>query len=226
VAEHLRALVFQDGLTEGDQLPSQADIADELGVSRLIVREATRILEAQGLVHAEQGRRLTVARPNGRHLGDLFDLFVRSDQRALFELLEVRAALELHSVKLAAENATATDVSRMRSAIDLLGAASSSRRNLEAQADNDGAFHEAVAAATRNRVMLMLIEALASPLRELRVQSLKGTWDRAGSLESVIEGHEAIAQGIADRDPDAAGKAMAEHLGYTLVDLRGGPPKT
>src|SRR5262249_24279542 len=96
VAEHLQALIFHGGLAEGDELPSQSEIAQEFGVSRLVVREATRVLEAQGLVQVEQGRRLTVRRPDARQLGDLFSLMVRSDEGALLELLEVRQALELH----------------------------------------------------------------------------------------------------------------------------------
>jgi len=47
VAEHLRTLIFERGMVEGDKLPSQAQLAETLGVSRLVVREATRVLEAK-----------------------------------------------------------------------------------------------------------------------------------------------------------------------------------
>lgn len=224
VAEHLETLIFEQGLSQGDELPSQAEIADTLGVSRLVVREATRVLEAQGLILAEQGRKLTVARPDARQLGVLFSHMVRSDETGLLDLLEVRRALELHFARLAAEHATHQDIDAMRAAIEVLRTVAGTR-NVQAQADADGAFHEALAVASANRFMSMLTQALASPLRELRIRSLKGTWTRAASLSDVVAGHEAILDRIVARDPDGAVKAMASHLSDTWLDLQVEPQK-
>lgn len=218
VVEHLQALIFERGLTEGDELPSQAELAATLGVSRLVVREATRTLEAQGLVRAEQGRKLTVGRPDARQLGQLFSLMVRSNEAALLELLEVRRALELHFARLAAENATTADIQAMQRAIDDLR--STSARSIQAQADADGAFHEALANAAANRFMPMLNEALQDSLRELRIRSLKGSWARLGSLDHVIRGHEAILACVVNRDAEGVVRAMTAHLADTWVDLQ------
>src|SRR5207253_4686462 len=101
VIEQLEALIF-GGLEPGEALPSEGKLAQALGVSRLTVREATRALEARGLLEIRQGRRPTVAAPNGTLVGEFFKIAVRRDTRALLELLDVRRALEVHIAALAA----------------------------------------------------------------------------------------------------------------------------
>ena len=214
VVEHLQSLIVQEGVTEGDPLPSQVALAETLGVSQIVVREATRILEAQGLVHAEHGRRLTVGRPDARQLGELFSLIVCSDEAALLEPLEVRRALELYFVRMAAERATPDDVASMREASAALRGAA--KADDEAQAAADGSFHRSVAAGSGSRVLAMLLDALEPSLQRLRIRSLEGTWARLGSLDEVAEGHEAVVA----RGPDGAVAEMSMHLGRTSADLR------
>src|ERR1041385_6731898 len=104
VIERLENLV-SDRLQPGDTLPSEGKLAQEIGVSRLTLREATRALQARGLLEISQGRRPTVAVPNGALIGDFFKIAVRRDPRALLDLLEVRRALEVHIATLAAKRA-------------------------------------------------------------------------------------------------------------------------
>src|SRR5712691_7750558 len=78
VIERLEGLIF--GLEPGEALPSEGKLAEALAVSRLTVREATRTLEARGLLEISQGRRPTVAAPNGSLVGDFFEIAVRRDQ--------------------------------------------------------------------------------------------------------------------------------------------------
>src|SRR5512133_4254077 len=90
VIERLEGLVF-GRLEPGEALPSEGKLAEALGVSRLTVREATRTLEARGLLEIRQGRTPRVAAPNGALIGDFFKLAVRRDPRALLDLLAVRS---------------------------------------------------------------------------------------------------------------------------------------
>src|SRR5436189_4264077 len=104
VIEQLEGLIF-GGFEPGEALPSEGKLAEDLGVSRLTVREATRTLEARGLLDIRQGRRPTVAAPNSLLLGDFFQIAIRRDPRALLDLLDVRRALEVHIATLAAKRA-------------------------------------------------------------------------------------------------------------------------
>jgi DNA-binding FadR family transcriptional regulator len=216
VIERLENLVF-DRLQPGDTLPSEGKLAQEIGVSRLTLREATRTLQARGLLEISQGRRPTVAAPNGTLVGDFFETAVRRDPRALLDLLEVRRALEVHIATLAAKRAGKGDVADMEMSIDAMRAGGNAPETFHAA---DVRFHENLAAATHNRLLVFLIEALADPFAESRLQSFAGHLARGGTVEDVIEQHETILGAIRARNPKAAAQAMRDHLQQTEADLR------
>jgi DNA-binding FadR family transcriptional regulator len=216
VVERLEGLVF-GGLEPGEALPSEGKLAEALGVSRLTVREATRTLEARGLLEIRQGRRPTVAAPNGALVGDFFKIAVRRDPRALLDLLDVRRALEVHIAVLAARRATKGDIADMEMSINAMRAAEDES---EAFHDADVRFHENLAAASGNQMLVFLIEALAGPLRESRLRSFAGHRARGGGIEDVIQQHQTILDAVKDRSPKAAAEAMRYHLKQTERDLR------
>jgi GntR family transcriptional repressor for pyruvate dehydrogenase complex len=181
------------------------------------VREATRALEARSLLEIRQGRRPTVAAANGALVGDFFKIIVRRDPRAVFDLLDVRMALEVHIAALAAERAAAADVADMESYVDAMRAA---RDEPEAFHAADVRFHEKLAAASDNRLLRFLIEALSEPLRESRLRSFAGHQARGRGVEEVIEQHAAILEAVKAREPKAAAAAMRYHLQQTRRDLR------
>src|SRR5919109_4762912 len=116
VIERLEELIFSR-FEPGETLPSEGQLAEALGVSRLTVREATRALEARGLLDIAKGRRPRVAAPNGALVGDFFQIAIRRDPRALLDLIEVRRALEVHIATLAARRATKGDIADMEMSI-------------------------------------------------------------------------------------------------------------
>jgi GntR family transcriptional repressor for pyruvate dehydrogenase complex len=216
VLEQLEGLIF-DGFEPGDTLPSEGKLAEALGVSRLTVREATRTLEARGLVEIRQGRRPTVAAPNSGLVGDFFQTAVRRDPRALLDLLEVRRALEVHIAALAAKRAGKGEIADMEMSI---AAMHSGRDDFEAFHTADVRFHENLAAASGNRMLVFLIEAFAEPLRESRLRSFAGHQARGGGIDDVIDQHQTILDAVKDRNAKQAAQAMRYHLEQTETDLR------
>jgi GntR family transcriptional repressor for pyruvate dehydrogenase complex len=216
VLEPREGLIF-GGREPGEALPSEGKLAEALGVSRLTVREATRTLQARGLLEVTQGRRPRVAAPNGALLGDFFDTAVRRDPRALLDLLDVRRALEVHIATLAARRATKGDIADMEMSIAAMRAGEGESEAFHAA---DVRFHENLAAASGNRMLVFLIEALAGPLRESRLRSFAGHRARGGGVEDVVQQHQAILDGVEARSPKAAAQAMRDHLEQTERDLR------
>jgi GntR family transcriptional regulator, transcriptional repressor for pyruvate dehydrogenase complex len=216
VIERLEELVF-DSFEPGDTLPAEGKLAEALGVSRLTVREATRSLEARGLLEITQGRRPRVAAPNGALVGDFFQNAVRRDPRALLDLLEVRRALEVHIAGLAAKRATKGDLADMEMSIAAMRVGGERPDAFHAA---DVRFHENLAAASGNRLLVFLIEAFAEPLRESRLRSFAGHRARGGEVDDVIEQHQAILDAVEARNSKAAANAMREHLRQTEEDLR------
>jgi GntR family transcriptional repressor for pyruvate dehydrogenase complex len=216
VIERLEGLIF-DGFEPGVTLPSEGKLAEALGVSRLTVREATRTLEARGLVEIRQGRRPTVAAPNSALVGDFFQIAVRRDPRALLDLLDVRRALEVHIATLAAKRAGKGEIADMEMSIAAMRTAGGDSEAFHAA---DVRFHENLAAAAGNRLLVFLIEAFAEPLRESRLRSFAGHQARGGGIDDVIEQHQTILDAVKARNPKQAAQAMRSHLEQTEKDLR------
>lgn len=203
-------------LVPGAELPSETELAAQLGVSRLTVREATRSLQARGLVDIRQGRRPVVTHPNAGPIGDFFTAAVRRDPRRLLDLLEVRRALEVHIASLAAAHAG-------RAAIAAMEMALASMRDVAhdpvAIHEADIHFHESLAVAAGNQLLSFLIEAMAEPLRTSFMRSLRGHLARGGTVEDVIEQHARILDRVKARDAKGAAAAMLSHLEQTGRDL-------
>jgi GntR family transcriptional repressor for pyruvate dehydrogenase complex len=216
VIERLEELIFSR-LEPGEALPSEGQLAEALAVSRLSVREATRTLQARGLLEISKGRRPRVAAPNGSLVGDFFKSAIRRDPRALLDLLDVRRALEVHIAALAARRASTSDVADMDMSINAMRAA---EHEFEAFHTADVRFHENLAAASGNRLLVFLIEAFAEPLRESRQRSFVGHQARGGEVDDVIQQHQTILDAVKARNPKAAAQAMRDHLQQTEQDLR------
>jgi GntR family transcriptional repressor for pyruvate dehydrogenase complex len=216
VIDRLEELIL-DRLEPGEALPSEGALAQAFGVSRLSVREATRALEARGLLEIRQGRRPTVAAPNGSLVGDFFKIAVRRDPRAVADLLDVRMALEVHIAGLAARRATKAHIADMEMSIAAMEAA---QDRPEAFHDADVRFHENLAAASGNRQFLFLIEAFADPLRASRLRSFAGRHERGAKVEELIDAHRQILEAVKTRSSKQAAAAMRYHLQQTGRDLR------
>src|SRR3954447_21099708 len=205
VVERIEDLLFGE-LTPGAELPSESDLAAELGVSRLTVREATKSLQARGLLEVRQGRRPVVAHLTAGRIGDYFTAAVRRDPRRLLDLLDVRRALEGHIASLAAANVSRAAISVMETAVATMRAAAD--EGPDAIHDADIRFHEGLAAASGNQLLSFLIEAMDSPMHTSRIRSLQGHLARGGTVDDVIEQHARILDRVKARDPEGAATAM------------------
>lgn len=215
VIAHVERIVF-DELQPGDQLPSEGDLAQQLGVSRLTVREGVKQLSARGLVETHNGRKPVVAAPNGQGVGDYFRSAIRRDPHSILDLLEVRLAIETHNASLAARHATRPNIDAMTAAIEDMA------RNLHDRdkfSDADIRFHEQLAVATGNKMLATLIEELSAVLKTSREASTEGHARRGLSLDEVLAQHMAILECVRNRDGAGAATAMRRHLRQTKKDL-------
>lgn len=216
VIAHLEELVLGE-LEPGSELPSESELAGQLGVSRLTVREATKSLQARRLVEVRQGRRPTVAHPNAGPIGDFFSAAVRRDPRRLMDLLEVRRALEVHIASLAATTASRAAIAAAEASLTAMREAGDDRLAFH---ESDIHFHECLAEGSSNQMLCFLIEAMEEPLRVSRMQSMEGHLARGGTVDDVIEAHARILDRVKARDPEGAAEAMRQHISQTERDLR------
>src|SRR5262249_41804309 len=102
VADEVLASILEQRLRPGDRLPSERELGDQFGVSRTVIREATRSLVVRGVIAAHPGVGLTVASVEGEALAASMNLFLRSGAVRYEKVHEVRTTLEIQVTRLAA----------------------------------------------------------------------------------------------------------------------------
>ncbi len=201
-------LIRGEKLQVGQALPSETALAVRLGVSRVVVREAFRSLAAVKLIDLGTGRRARVAAPDSSVLALTLDHSVHIDQTSVQQVLDVRRTIEMRTVALAALRRTDADAVRIATFARNM---SDDFLNGERVMGHDIAFHEAIAAASKNPVFELLVGAFHVVTRQ--------TWPigwaaraRDADRRAVIAFHVEIASAIAAREPQRAERAMAEHF--------------
>jgi GntR family transcriptional regulator, transcriptional repressor for pyruvate dehydrogenase complex len=215
VAEQIEGRILNGELQNGDRLPTERDLAEQFHVSRTAVREALKILAQKGLVDMRPGRGTMVIDGAPEALQNSIGLVMKLKLREVGgsdNLVEVRELLEVEIAGLAATRATEKEIEAMRVAIKRMDE-SLCDANVFIQADND--FHEALALATQNQLILILVNSIVSLLSEQRKQ----IFEVEGGPQRGQLHHKRILESIIKRDPDAARAAMRSHLGQVRKDV-------
>jgi len=209
VRDELLAAIKRGELKPGDPIPSERQLGETFGVSRVSVREALRSLEAMQLIEIHHGRGSFVTRgPDDGYTGP-FASWIRVHREAVHDLLKVRGALDELAADEAAASHDEADLTRLRSAqsafAELAGREGAA---LEDLTELDVAFHLAIAQAGHSELLLRLSGDLHNQLSESRgaVFAL-----RTRATESAAE-HATIVDAIARRDGEAARAAVARHI--------------
>lgn len=217
VVEQVLDAIIEGELRPGEPLPPEGDLADEFGVSRLTLREAVRLLQAQGVIVQVPGRRHRVA-PVAEWTG--LEAVVRharsagERERSSLELLEVRMMIETGAAQLAAERRTQHDIDAMRERIDRMKAAHA-KADVAAFVAADLEFHNVVLRAADNRILV----AALLPLTQLLAETRSETSAFAEIRAHAIAEHTVVVEAIASGDRLAARDAMAGHMEQTRGDL-------
>ena len=167
VLERIEAQIVSGSLRAGERLPPERELADLLGVSRPAVREALRVLEAQGAVRSQVGQGpgsgTTIDRLPGDALARLLRLHVALGSFPLVDVTETRVTLERSMVVLACRNARPPNLARMRAALLAMDEPEVSREGFN-QLDID--FHVELAEAGGNRLMSDVTRAIRESVRK------------------------------------------------------------
>jgi GntR family transcriptional repressor for pyruvate dehydrogenase complex len=219
VLERIQALVDGGSITPGDQLPSERELASQLGVSRTSVRQALTALEALGVLEIRHGSGVYVRPNEPEQVIQSLAVVLAEQNWRLPETMEARMALERFIAGLAAGRRTKADLARARRALR------SMERDIRAGglgADADAEFHAAIAAAAHNRVLQQLMANLSEDIRRVREESLAQP-DRP---QRSLDAHWRILEAIEAGEPQAAVTAMDAHLGEVADALLLEQPET
>ena len=201
VAGQISAWIDDNGLTAGDRLPPERELAQRLGVSRATLSQALVALKVIGVVEVRHGDG-TVVTARHRTTSRIVDA-IRSHADRLPEIIETRDALETKIASLAAVRRTDDDLARIDDALASMAA------DIEAGGrgvEGDERFHGAVTAASHSLLLARLMDEIADLVKESRLESL----GQPGRPQDSLAGHRAIAEAI--RAQDAAGEIGRAHV--------------
>ncbi len=231
VLARIEERIAADGLTVGDRLPGERQLAEQLGVGRSSVREALRVLETLGVVASQAGRgpdagAVLTSRP-GEALTDLLRLHLGLATLSMREVIDTRLMIEQWAAARAAsaraasaQTAPAQTASVQTASAQAASAQAATGRMAEAIAamdaardpaefvEHDIAFHLALAEAAGNRLIMAVMRALRDALRRYAVDAVV----RLGDTGGLQDDHRRIHRAIEDGDAGAAAAAVAEHL--------------
>jgi DNA-binding FadR family transcriptional regulator len=204
----LLSLAIRDGAFQpGDYLPSERDLMARFGVGRPAVREALSTLRKLGLVAVHSGMRSQVTKPDGKavisQLSGIVQHLLANDD-AVRQMQHVRSLLETALARDAALFASEDDIAALKRALDRNRAAIGKPNYIE----TDIGFHFAIAARTRNPLIVQIHDAMTAWLRDQRIVTLT----IRGIAKVSCDEHEAIYQAIAAHDADRAESLMRSHI--------------
>ncbi len=205
-AEQIRALIEAGKLPAGTRLPGERDLCQQLGISRVSLREAIRVLESAGYLEVRPGRGTFVRDPAELHRETLAT-WLREHSDRVHKLFELRELLEPGLAAMAARRRDAGTEAALRATLSEMTEAAA-RGDLLVVVAADAEFHRILAHATGNSVIDELMTQVMHVIGEERRASLQ----IPGQIERAIAGHQAILSAVAQGDADAAEDAMRRHL--------------
>jgi GntR family transcriptional regulator, transcriptional repressor for pyruvate dehydrogenase complex len=211
VANKIETMIVSRHLKPRDRLPSERDLAESFAVSRTVIREAFKLLEARGLVEILTGNGVFVSHPDSSVVAKSLGMYLHLQvavQDSEFKIHELRRLLEVEIAGLAAERATDTELEQLRQIVERMGLAALSREQV---AMLDLEYHVTLAQATHNEMISLVYEPVIEYLR----QQLIAAWQRYDRSPEVFNRqHRELYEAVRHHDPARARTAMTAHLDY------------
>ena len=207
----IRERISSGEYAPGEKLPPEPKMVAEFGVSRTVIREAIANLRADGLVEARHGVGVFVLDPPKQAAA--LRLFGEDPERisSVVETLELRAAVEIEAVRIAAQRCSPSQEIRIHECFsDMVNNVA----NGESTKKSDFEFHKAIAAATNNPQFIEFLDYLGRrTIPRAQFKQLMKNYEPARAYrQQLLDEHRAIMEAISMRDPERAQKAMRTHL--------------
>jgi GntR family transcriptional repressor for pyruvate dehydrogenase complex len=203
----IRKLITEQGFGPGDALPSQRDLAVQLGVSRASLREALSSLSALGVISIQPGKGVFVQSPVDLPQSDASPSWPFAAQASPLDIFQLRYALEGFAAGLAAVNLGSADLDALEENVAAM------REHLragefDAASRLDFEFHRRILLASGNQAMLSILTASA----DIFLESQKLPFIRTERAMETWQEHRKILRALARGSAGAAQKAMHEHV--------------
>jgi len=208
IVDQIEQAVLSGRLSPGERLPSERELMVQFGVSRSTVREALRVLQAGEVIRSRAGdpRGPEVLGASPATLQKSMHRLARAEHLGLGELLQFRMLLEGSAYLLAAKFRTDEHLAEMQAAADAMA----SERDYHEFSRADVAFHDAVARATRNPLIVVCGEVVRGVVLDLIEDKLAHAEDRRALMSASLRHHTEVLHAVRAGDGELASR-LARH---------------
>lgn len=191
VFKYIKTQIINGSIGPGETL-LESKLADELGVSRTPIREAIRLLEMEGLLE-------TTAKKGAVVLG--------ITQKDVEDIYAIRQLVEGLAARWAAEHLAPAELKELQKIFELMEFYAQ-KHDVEEVAELDNRFHQLIYEATGSKILYLTLRNLHQYVQMARLKSLS----MANRLPQTLAEHHAILEAFLAKDPDAAEKALTNHV--------------
>ncbi len=221
VAKQIIEHIISGALKPGDKLPSEHDMTKKFGISRISLREAMKLLEAKGYIESHGRRGKFVKDAGGPPLETTIGELISVDHTKIWELLAVRRLIDSEAARMAALNATKSQVAllkRFKSEADKLGipALLLSKEGGKLYAR----FYDDLADATNNTIFAHLMKSISSLLKGALPYSRQKLIGVTGASEHFYTQHLKMITAIEKGDAEGAQSSVLEHIDWLEKTLK------
>lgn len=208
VSETVISQIREGRYRAGDRIPTERELAEQLGVGRTSVREGLGFLEKMGVLEIRQGMGMVV---RSLSLGEAFEnlipiqTIIELPDRDVRNIMHVRRVLEAESARMAAHNATEAQLDRLGNLLDGMAASLDKPREY---LDLDLEFHVVLAEAGGNPVLAQL----TGLIRDIYTRYFEIVLEDPAMNETSLSFHRKLYAALRERDPDAAYEHITAHL--------------
>ncbi len=215
IVSQIKGAVFSGRLKPGDKLPSERELVEAFGVSRVSVREALHALANSGLLSVKQGMGggYYIAAATTKQVSDSLSTLLRLGKASLDHLTEARLLLEPEMARLATQRASDKQVTELE---DVLTEVEVLLNGNTLPAHHDLKFHRLIAQATENPVLILTVNSLMDLVEE---EVSKLTLDREINTTNLTF-HRRIVEALRSRNEEKAYRFMLEHVQEVQRQLR------
>ncbi|OAT53316.1 FadR/GntR family transcriptional regulator [Providencia heimbachae] len=215
VRSYVLSLISQSNLNPGDEIPSEKEIIERLGVSRGVVREAFQSLSILGILDISSGKKPKIQKLNSNPLETIFNHAIVTQQVNYRQVLELRRAIEVDSAVLAAIHGNKNDYIHLRKITDKMQQSLLVSNDWDLFIQSDIAFHLALAEISQNPLYGLMLKALRGALGGSISAGLLNQ-NNHEEHKKIIDIHFDILYAIERKDHVGTGLKMDTHFKLTM----------
>ena len=204
----IQQMILDKQYDANNYLPSEAELCEQFGVSRITVRDAVRAMEVRGFVRREHGKGILVTNNNVQAMTQFITDMLSMNHSDFIDVVEVREIVDIAAARLAAERSEKEDIARLELNLAIM---EQSEIMDDPYYTNDMEFHVNLIKATKNRLLLAMANAYIPILKEMVITSSQ----RDYNIELHYHFHRKILEGVLAKDCETAADIMKRHHAVT-----------